>query len=73
MKEKKSKKEILVTISLVSVVLLMITLAIKVPNKVVSEGKAISSREWVLSKGTDGRLMTPLICKTSAPYGQKRG
>lgn len=68
MNEKKNIKERAIVLSIILLVLLVILLPIKVPHNVDAMGSIISSKEWILSRGPDGRLMTSLINNKTGMY-----
>ncbi len=41
--------------------LLLFTLPLRIPYAIKAPGKILPAREWILAKGTDGRLMTTLV------------
>ena len=55
-----SKNKIILTIIIIAAIILLF-LPIEYPQSVKGKGKLLPYKSWVLSKGTDGRLLTSLI------------
>lgn len=55
---KKPIKAIYIVYVLVSLIILTLFLSVKIPLRIQVTGKLISSKEWFVTKGTDGRLIS---------------
>lgn len=56
----KINKKTIIWIGLLLIILLVLILPFKIPYSINSSGKLFPAKEWIISRGTDGRLITVL-------------
>ena len=57
---KKNKVKLLISLLFIMVICIILFLPIKIPYSIITPGKVIPSKEWIILKGADGRVITLL-------------
>jgi hypothetical protein len=65
---KKLDKPTLTWIIIVFVILVVLVIPVRIPYKITTPGKVLPSKEWLITKDMEGRLMTSLINNRSGMY-----
>jgi len=61
MKERYDSRILIFWVVLGIIIIVILSFPIKIPKNIKITGKLLPAKEWIISKGNDGRLMTDLI------------